>query len=248
MKAYLFLFSLCFLTLVSSCQNSENKSSGTPPASDVKSINAVLPVDDFEKKLNSGNVQLVDVRTSQEFEQGHLKGAVNYNIRGDEFSEQVKKLDKNKPVMVYCMSGGRSAAAAKKLGELGFTEVYNLQGGVMKWNAEGKPLDAGSSPAGKGMCIDDFNMLLKTDKYVLVDYAARWCQPCRQMAPMLDSIALIKKESLKLVRIDADDNKDLLKVKGVEAIPVLELYKDGKLVWKHEGELNATTLVKEAKL
>ncbi|HXC06917.1 MAG TPA: rhodanese-like domain-containing protein [Bacteroidia bacterium] len=242
MKTFVYIAAFCLFSVVSSCQSNPKKAGDKTP------VNTALPVDDFEKKLTSPGVQLVDVRTPEEFNQGHLKGAINYDYRSPQFTDQISKLDKSKPVMVYCLSGGRSGAAAGKLGELGFQEVYNMQGGMMKWNAAQKPVEGASAPLGKGMCIDDFNMLLHTDKYVLVDYNATWCQPCKRMAPMLDSLVQAKADKLKLVKIDADENKDLLKLKGVEAIPVFELYKDGKLIWKHEGEMSGTALVRESKL
>jgi thiol-disulfide isomerase/thioredoxin len=68
------------------------------------------------------------------------------------------------------------------------------------------------------------------------------------MAPMLDKIAENKKEKLIFVKIDADKNKSLLKEKGIESLPVLELYKNGIQVWKHEGEIDEATLLKETNL
>ncbi|MFI5151255.1 MAG: rhodanese-like domain-containing protein [Bacteroidia bacterium] len=249
MKSIISITFFCFIAVVSSCQTNKDNGVKSQKGGDINPVNTSLPVDDFEKKVKESGIQLVDVRTPDEYQQGHLKGAINYDYRSDQFAEQVKKLDRTKPVMVYCLSGGRSSAAADKLGQMGFLEVYNMQGGIMKWNAAGKPLDGGAQKSpGSGMCIDDFNMLLKTDKYVLVDYNAKWCQPCKRMAPMLDSLASAKKDKLKLVKIDADANKELLIVKGIQAIPVFELYKDGKLVWKHEGEMSGSALVRESKL
>lgn len=229
---------------IASCQNQANSKTSD------KTINTTISVDDFEKKLaETKNVQLVDVRTPEEYQEGHLKNSLNYNINGDDFDNQLSKLDKTKPVMVYCLAGGRSAEAAKIMGEKGFTEVYNMQGGFMKWNAANKPLDnVAVSAASKGLTMDDFNKMLKTEKFVLVDYNAKWCKPCKKMAPMLDALADKKKDKLVFIKIDADENKVLLKDKKIESIPVLELYKDGKLVWKHDGEIDEATLLNETKL
>jgi thioredoxin-like negative regulator of GroEL len=68
------------------------------------------------------------------------------------------------------------------------------------------------------------------------------------MAPMLDVFMEKRKEKLVLVKIDADENKNLLRERRIESLPVLELYKDGKLIWKHEGEIDETTLINETKL
>jgi thioredoxin 1 len=233
---------LCLSVSIFSCQNQTN-------FENPKSINNSVAVDEFEKKLSGRDVQLIDVRTPEEFSGEHLKGALNYNINSGEFEKELSKLDKTKPVMVYCLSGGRSASAAKLMAEKGFTEVYNMEGGIMKWNAAGKPMDAGTTSVKEnGMTEADFNQLLRSNKYVLVDYNAKWCKPCKKMAPMLDAFIEKRKEKIIFIKIDADENKDLLKQKGISSLPVLELYKDGKLAWKHEGEIDETGLIKEIKL
>lgn len=99
----------------------------------------VVDVAAYEKQLKQSDVQLIDVRTPEEFNQGHLENAKNINIMGDDFDAQVASLDKTKPVMVYCKSGGRSAKASERLKELGFTTITDLEGGITNWNSENKP-------------------------------------------------------------------------------------------------------------
>ena len=102
--------------------------------------NAVLTVDAFDQKLkNSPGVQLVDVRTPREYAAGHLKGALNYDYNGSEFEKQIARLDKTRPVMVYCAVGGRSAGAAARLRALRFPQVYDMRGGFNAWKSSGKP-------------------------------------------------------------------------------------------------------------
>jgi rhodanese-related sulfurtransferase len=92
----------------------------------------------YDAVYNSdGNHQLVDVRTEEEFGVSHLKDAQNICVTMDNFKERAKGLDKNKPVYVYCKSGGRSAKAAKILTDMGFTKVYDLQGGITNWEDKG---------------------------------------------------------------------------------------------------------------
>lgn len=81
--------------------------------------------------------QLVDVRTPEEYGASHLKDAQNICVTEDDFKDKVKSLDRNKPVYVYCKKGGRSAKAATILAEMGFTEIYDLQGGITAWDEEG---------------------------------------------------------------------------------------------------------------
>ena len=99
----------------------------------------VVDIATYEKQLQQPEVQLIDVRTPEEFNEGHLENAKNINIMGDDFDSQVASLDKTKPVMVYCKSGGRSAKASARLKELGFTSITDLEGGITNWNSENKP-------------------------------------------------------------------------------------------------------------
>lgn len=102
---------------------------------------ANLNADEFENMLSKdATVQLVDVRTPEEYAAGHLRGAVNIDWYADDFLETAKaKLTPEHPVLVYCRSGKRSAAAAAKLEGIGF-KTYNLLGGYMGWTEAGKPV------------------------------------------------------------------------------------------------------------
>ena len=96
----------------------------------------------FENMLhNKTNVTLIDVRTPQEYGAGFVAGARNIDIYDPGFEAQIAKLDKNRPVMVYCAKGGRSASAAEQLKRAGFPEVYDLAGGMEAWKAAGKPVN-----------------------------------------------------------------------------------------------------------
>lgn len=107
-------------------------------------IQLVSPAE-MQNLLQMANVQLIDVRTQAEYTEGHLPNAQNINFFDDDFEKQLGKLDKNKPICVYCKSGGRSAKAAKILREKGFKAVYNLDGGIIKWQKEGLEIDESES-------------------------------------------------------------------------------------------------------
>ncbi|MFN4234310.1 MAG: rhodanese-like domain-containing protein [Bacteroidia bacterium] len=101
----------------------------------------VLNANDFEKKiLSEKNIQLIDVRTPEEFQQGYIKGAKNINIYSSTFEQEINKLDKTKPVYIYCRSGNRSKSAAQILSKNGFKTIYDLQGGIGAWQSNNKPL------------------------------------------------------------------------------------------------------------
>lgn len=97
---------------------------------------------DFETRLAGGGtagVQLIDVRTPREYNAGHIEGAVLLDIsKRDVFNNGIDALDKNRPVLVYCAVGGRSAAAAKLLADKGFSQIVDLNGGINAWVDAGK--------------------------------------------------------------------------------------------------------------
>lgn len=89
----------------------------------------------FAEVVAQPDVQIVDVRTAAEFEEGHILGAVNMDVKSPEFDNQIKSLDKKKVVALYCRSGRRSKIAAEKVAALGCT-VVELDGGILSWNGE----------------------------------------------------------------------------------------------------------------
>lgn len=100
----------------------------------------VASVDAFEQKMNEPEVQLIDVRTDEEYAEGHIANATNIDVLQSDFKDKVSSLDKEKPVMVYCKMGGRSAKAAGILKEMGFHEVTDLEGGITAWKAANKEI------------------------------------------------------------------------------------------------------------
>lgn len=101
----------------------------------------VLSAEQFAAKAAEANVQLVDVRTAGEVATGKIANALNIDYNSVEFDAQAAKLDPNKPVAVYCKVGGRSARAVKVFQELGFKQIYELDGGIISWNASGLPIE-----------------------------------------------------------------------------------------------------------
>lgn len=100
----------------------------------LKNIKTIAPEVFFEKIKRTPNEQLIDVRTPEEFATQKIENAKNINLNGSDFESKIALLDKKKPVLVYCKAGGRSSIAVKKMAELGFTEIYELEGGILNWN------------------------------------------------------------------------------------------------------------------
>ena len=103
-------------------------------ATEVKLVTA----EEMQSILELEDVQLVDVRTSREYEVEHIVNSQNIDFSSPTFDEDIAKLDKGKPVILYCKGGGRSAKCAKKLKEAGFEKVYDLEGGISKWKHSDK--------------------------------------------------------------------------------------------------------------
>ncbi|MBK8092781.1 MAG: rhodanese-like domain-containing protein [Verrucomicrobiaceae bacterium] len=93
------------------------------------------------KLISDGKITVLDVRTADEFGEGHIKGAKNIDIFADDFAAQLGKLDKTKPVLVHCQSGGRSTRSLETFEQLGFKDVTHLDGGFAGWSKAGLPVE-----------------------------------------------------------------------------------------------------------
>ena len=124
-KLFRFCFFLAIIICTTSCAPYKN-----------------LSTNRFEKKIKDNSIQLVDVRTPEEYAEGHIPGSLNIDVKDKEnFPTSVDKLlDKEKKVAVYCRSGRRSRTAAKQLTEKGF-KVYNLKKGILHWKEKGKTIE-----------------------------------------------------------------------------------------------------------
>ncbi len=128
MKIIRIFFLLAIIALTASCQGQTGSQK--------------LSADNFEKKLEAtGDKIVLDVRTHDEFKGGHLSNATMIDYYSSDFKSRVSQLDKTKPVFVYCAGGVRSGNASKILIQLGFNEVYDLQGGFNAWTAARKPVE-----------------------------------------------------------------------------------------------------------
>ena len=105
-----------------------------------ESNSADLNVAEFSAKSQEAGVISLDVRTAQEFAEGHLKNAININVESGNFENEIANLDKTATYAVYCRSGRRSAVAVDLMQKAGFTNLFNLDGGVIDWSASGYPL------------------------------------------------------------------------------------------------------------
>ena len=230
---------LVFLTTTSilfySCTKGQTQNSNTN-----------LSATEFAEKIEEfPSTPIVDVRTPDEFSKGHLRNALNCNLNGNDFQQQISKLDKSKPVFIYCLSGGRSSVAASQMRSEGFKEVYELAGGIMKWRAANLPETTNTKTSSTGLNKQQFDALLISDKLVLIDFYADWCAPCKKMKPYLDEISKEMADRVLVIRINADDNQQLCKDLNIDALPVLQLYKSKTLAWTNIGFISKEDVLKQ---
>ena len=108
----------------------------------------VIPVDEFAQFITQSEVQLLDVRTPEEFEAGHIADAVMIDYRTDPegFVQKAEaQLKKGRPVALYCRSGKRSHDAAELLHKAGFQQLVELKGGILAWQEAGKEVKTDKS-------------------------------------------------------------------------------------------------------
>lgn len=211
---------------------------------DSTKINAVT----FHDKTAQKEAVIIDVRTAPEFEKSHLANALNYNWNNKEtFKEQINALKKDADIYVYCLSGGRSSAAAEYMRKNGFANVYELEGGLLKWLEQKLPVTESENNKSNNRYISIAaysNIVNSSSKLVLVDFYADWCGPCKVMAPILASVSQKQSDLVQLLKVDADANTRLCETLGVYAIPDMRLYKNGKIVWQTAGTISQKKLQK----
>jgi thioredoxin len=197
--------------------------------------NTSLSASEFEKGIGGkDSIQLLDVRTAGEYNGGHIQHALLADWKDqNEFSRRIGFIDKEKPVYVYCLGGGRSAAAAAKMREIGYKQVYELKGGINAWKAENKAVEGKSNE--KQMSTDELNKSITASKFVLVDFGAEWCPPCKKMEPVLKTLQTNNPNKFTLVKVDGGKDEEILKQYNVTALPVFIVFKDGKQVWRRDG-------------
>lgn len=202
-----------------------------------------LNTTDFEKGIATKNIQLLDVRTAEEYKSGHIAHALQADWNNqDQFRSRAQHMDKTKPAYVYCASGGRSKAAAQWLRTNGYAEVYELTGGFIQWKRDGKPVEG--MPDTKPMTMESF-MGEVSHGIVLVDIGAPWCAPCRKMDQVLQSLHRDMEGKYRLVKIDAGVHTDLMKQLKATELPTFILYQNGKEVWRKAGLVELKELEKE---
>jgi rhodanese-related sulfurtransferase len=130
---------LIIFLMVALC-TTESYAQSSQPKQIVKTINSVESARMIKKNLKNKNFVILDVRTPQEYAEGHLANATNVDFAAVDFAEKIGKLDKAKKYLVYCRTGHKSARATEVMKTQSFQTIYNLDGGITKWTADNNPI------------------------------------------------------------------------------------------------------------
>ena len=100
----------------------------------------LISANQMKEFLKQDSVQLVDVRTAEEFCEGHIENAINIDFFSPDFDFKIAALDNSKPLILYCRSGRRSAKSVLKLSDKDYVFIYDLEGGIIQWIFEGNQI------------------------------------------------------------------------------------------------------------
>ena len=229
MKSVLQILFFLYFTICTSCINRAQ-------------TGKILPPEAFGKALEDKQVQLLDVRTAREYQNGHIQGALQADwTNTSQFNDRSSHLDKNRPVYLYCQSGVRSAAAMEYLQNQGFKEVVNMQGGLTAWRKAGYKLEAVDVSKAQ-MAMQEYDNLTHSNNLVLVDFGAEWCPPCKKMEPVINTFMQEQGAKVKLVKMDGGNEIEMMKTLKVDGLPTFILYKNGQETKRKQGVMTKEEL------
>jgi thioredoxin len=232
------IYSIVSLVLVS-C------SSDSVEAQVIYNVNSL----EFNKLVKSEEGIILDVRTIDEVNKGHIEDATNIDFYASDFTAKLDLIRKDVPIYVYCRSGGRSSKTGAKMQELGFHKVYNLLGGFGAWKLDGFKIVVTKESVlkkQKTISIIEFSDIIQSNDIVLVDFSTQWCVPCKKMKPVIEEIRKENRD-VKVVFIDADVNKELVKKYKIRGVPVFIVFKGGKEEFRHVGMIEKFELLNKIK-
>ena len=215
------------------------------PFAQTAKVNQVNPAQ-FEQLIKKPGGVLLDVRTQNEFNNGHIANAGQLNYYALDFRKRLLMLPKNEPIYIYCNTGWRSEKAAQILAENGYKNVYNLEHGIMDWELQNLPVtvapDAKPDTENK-MEYEELARFIESGKPVFIDFYAPWCGPCRQMMPMIEELKTKYYGKINIIKVNVDASKKLVKEMNIQSVPYLALFKNGSMVYSKNGLTTREELV-----
>ena len=192
----------------------------------------------LDKILNDTDIIILDVRTSEEINAGYIPNSTFIDYYDKNFENKINLIDRSKKIYTLCKSGGRSVKAAEILSKNGFRNVYNLEGGFMRWKANKMPYDINLvyNDSSNTDLISEISLdsLIKKNTNTLIYISTKWCSPCKKMEPIIDKL-VDNNSSLKVIKIDLDANTYAQARFDVKSLPALVLYENNSVVWHKNG-------------
>ncbi len=138
------IFFTIVLGILTGCNSSSEKAENDTELHEKTAFEApetkkLSPTQAYEMASGDQEMIIMDVRTPEEYESGHIEGAININLRSEDFQDKLKNLNKEKKYLVYCMGGHRSNRAQLLMDSLDFEQVFDLEGGFRQWSAADLP-------------------------------------------------------------------------------------------------------------
>jgi thioredoxin len=221
-----------------------------------------LSLQEFEKMTaKTKQPQIIDLRPISEFNLQHLPNAIHVTAAG--YNETLKGLDTAKAIFIYATSNVSLSAGIEQLKIAGFSKIYGTFKDVTSIASE----DMGTNVAtiastsntaralaldsmqvkSNGFSLDDYNKMIRKEKFLLIDFYADWCMPCQKMVPIIEEITKELKGKLLVKRLNVDNCKEVVSAMPVFPIPMLYLYKNGNLLWKNQGLIDKASLLEKIK-
>ncbi|MDC1024576.1 rhodanese-like domain-containing protein [Flavobacteriales bacterium] len=200
----------------------------------------------LDKILNDTDIIILDVRTSEEINSGYIPNSTFIDYYDKNFENKINLIDHSKKIYTLCKSGGRSVKAAEILSKNGFRNVYNLEGGFMRWKANKMPYDINlvNNDSSNSNLISEISLdsLIKNNTNTLIYISTKWCSPCKKMEPIIDKL-VDNNGSLKVIKIDLDFNTYAQERFNVKSLPALVLYENKSVVWRKNGVITYDDLI-----
>jgi len=200
---------------------------------------------EFNELISNTNSILIDVRTNSEYKNAHIPDAGNLNFYALNFRKRLNLLPRNQPIYLYCNTGYRSEKAAEILIKNGYTDVFNLQHGIMEWELLNLPVivEPDARPDTDNiMTPEQYHAILSESSPVFFDFYAPWCGPCRKMMPMIDSLMVEYHPEIKMHKVNVDASKKLVKELKLVGVPYLVLQDKEVVLFSKNGSATRNEL------
>lgn len=201
-----------------------------------------LGLDAFNQIASNNNAQIIDLRPQAEFDSGHIVNAASFVPNSPELDSYIDLLYKDVPV---CLLGGNQDDNSKlieKLKSKGFKNINELDGGMSAWINAKLPIQ---KTLPKKIYPNDtikFDDAINGDKLVMVDFNATWCKPCKMMQPSIDRVHDERSSEVIVYSIDVDEFPQYNEKYQIKSIPLVMLFKNGKLLHRSEGLLEESKI------